>query len=312
MIDSSAAAKVNYISNRYGYLPSIVMASVFLTLFFLSMILHLVQLVKFRRYWFMGSMVVGCALEAVGWSLRLYGHKHVASRSPYIAELTLLVIAPTFFSAALYWALGVIFALVAPTKSFLPTKWFKIVFISSDFAALVIQAVGGGMAGAAGDDTKKLNTDSKVMLAGIALQLAVMTIYVAYGIYWTCRARRQVKLAGTKMQVMLGAMLLASCALIIRNGFRTAELHQGFRGKLAEKQLMMLFDGVPIAFATCLLNIIHPHWFLVTAPTVPPVADDEKATNASTTEVPAQPTNPASQESVKLPTNPASQESVKL
>ncbi|GAA5918091.1 hypothetical protein JCM1841_005247 [Sporobolomyces salmonicolor] len=300
MIDSKAAAKVSYISNRYGYLPSIVMASVFLTLFFLAMIIHLVQLIKFRRYWFMGTMVVGCALEAVGWSLRLYGHKHVASRSPYIAQLALLVIAPTFFSAALYWALAIIFALVAPTKSFLSTKWFKIIFISSDFVALVVQAVGGGMAGAAGDDMKKLNTDSKVMLAGIALQLAVMTLYAAYGIYWTCRARLQVKLAGPKTQVMLGALLLASCAIIVRNGFRTAELHQGFRGKLAETQRMMLFDGVPIAFATWLLIVIHPHWFLVTAPTVQPVADDEKATNASTTVVPVQPTNAASQESVKL------------
>ncbi|CEQ39108.1 SPOSA6832_00623 [Sporobolomyces salmonicolor] len=331
------------------------MASVFLTLFFLAMIIHLVQLIKFRRYWFMGTMVVGCALEAVGWSLRLYGHKHVASRSPYIAQLALLVIAPTFFSAALYWALAIIFALVAPTKSFLSTKWFKIIFISSDFVALVVQAVGGGMAGAAGDDMKKLNTDSKnavspfplsiadssVAAFQIALQLAVMTLYAAYGIYWTCRARLQVKLAGPKTQVMLGALLLASCAIIVRNvqpfmpwiphgrappGLprqtcgepgSSSRLHAVRLRTLTPRALSLPGDTThdalrrrshrfrnlaphPCSPLHLIESVIHPHWFLVTAPTVQPVADDEKATNASTTVVPVQPTNAASQESVKL------------
>ena len=41
------------------------------------------------------------AVEVIGYAFRLYSHSDVAARSPYIGQLATLVIAPTFFSAAL-------------------------------------------------------------------------------------------------------------------------------------------------------------------------------------------------------------------
>jgi hypothetical protein len=69
-------------------------------------------------------------------------------------QICVLVIAPTFFSAALYWAGGLIIAGVAPSTSsrWLSPKRFKIVFITADVVALVIQGVGGGLAGSAAAD----------------------------------------------------------------------------------------------------------------------------------------------------------------
>lgn len=68
-------------------------------------------------------------------------------------QICLLVIAPTFFSAALYWAGGLIIADVAAIESsashWLSPKWFSIIFLTGDFLALVIQGIGGGMAGSA-------------------------------------------------------------------------------------------------------------------------------------------------------------------
>jgi hypothetical protein len=66
-------------------------------------------------------------------------------------QICVLVIAPTFFSAALYWAGGLIIADVASARSsrWLSAKWFKIIFITADVVALVIQGIGGGMAGSA-------------------------------------------------------------------------------------------------------------------------------------------------------------------
>lgn len=60
-----------------------------------------------------------------------------------------LIIGPTFFSAALYWAGGIIIQNVARDKSWLSGKWFKTVYLTADVVSLVIQAVGGGMAGSA-------------------------------------------------------------------------------------------------------------------------------------------------------------------
>jgi hypothetical protein len=57
--------------------------------------------------------------------------------------------------------LGLIIALVAPSKTFVSAKWFKITFIVADVVSLVIQAIGGGQAGSAGDDRDKLHTGSR-------------------------------------------------------------------------------------------------------------------------------------------------------
>ncbi|CEQ39116.1 SPOSA6832_00606, partial [Sporobolomyces salmonicolor] len=254
--------------DSYGYTPSIAMCAVFLALYALSMVVHLGQTFKARRYWWMLLMPVGCLLELVGWAMRAYSHSDPSARSPYIGQLALLVIAPTFFSAALYWSLGLIIADVAPTRCWLSAKWFKALFLTADVISLVIQAVGGGMAGSAGDDVEKLKNGSKcallpllplaasppgltfsstfssIMLAGIAVQLAVMVLFVLYGSAWVLRAFREVRQSGRKMHLMLFALAIGSAAVIVRG----------------VTQIMMLFDAIPISV------IVHPAWFLVVSP----------------------------------------------
>jgi len=128
------------------------------------------------------------AVEVIGYAFRLYSHSDVAARSPYIGQLATLVIAPTFFSAALCrfhsliapprirlieppvayidWCLGLIIGIVSPKKSLISAKWFKITFVVADVVSLVIQAIGGGSAGSAGDDVQKLRTGSECVLLG--------------------------------------------------------------------------------------------------------------------------------------------------
>ncbi|GAA5873510.1 hypothetical protein JCM16303_001150 [Sporobolomyces ruberrimus] len=254
----------SYVFNKYGYSPSIAMNTIFVVLFAISLIAHTGQLVVARRSWFMTVMPIGCLLEVIGYAFRLYSHSDVAARSPYIGQLATLVIAPTFFSAALYWSLGLIIALVGPTKTFVSAKWFKIIFVVADIVSLVIQAIGGGSAGSAGDDYEKLRTGSRIMLAGIAFQLAVMVLFVFYGFYWSFRSRREISKAGSRMQLMLGALGVASACIIARGIFRTCELNEGFRGRLAEGQRFILVDAIPMIVCTLVLNAIHPAWFLVT------------------------------------------------
>ena len=82
----------------------------------------------------------------------------------YLASLQIccLVIAPTFYSAALYWAAGLAIANVAPQKSWLSGRAFKTFFIAADLVSLIVQAVGGGMAGSAvGTDPQQVETGSK-------------------------------------------------------------------------------------------------------------------------------------------------------
>ncbi|GAA5924194.1 RTA1 domain-containing protein [Sporobolomyces koalae] len=292
-MSATVPGPMSYLYNKYGYVPSVAMNTVFIVLFALSLVAHTAQLGIARRSWFMAVMPIGCLLEVIGYAFRLYSHGDVAARSPYIGQLASLVIAPTFYSAALYWSLGLIIALVAPTKTFVSAKWFKIIFVVADIVSLVIQAIGGGSAGSAGDDRDKLRTGSRIMLAGIAFQLAVMVLFVFYGFYWSVRARREIRQAGSRMQLMLGAIAFASACVIARGIFRTCELNEGFRGRLAEGQRYILVDAVPMVLATFILNVIHPAWFLVSnLPTIPFAntrAGQEPKNHSETTFSPATP-----------------------
>lgn len=51
-------------TRQYGYVPSISLAAVFLTVFGITTLLHLGQLVIARRYWWMVCMVIGGVCES--------------------------------------------------------------------------------------------------------------------------------------------------------------------------------------------------------------------------------------------------------
>ncbi|GAA5988307.1 hypothetical protein JCM11641_006657 [Rhodosporidiobolus odoratus] len=270
----AAQADTSYEEDPYGYGlqgPSLALNATFLALFILSFILHVGQLGISRRYWWMAVMPVGCACEILGWAARVWSHYNLPGDG-FIIQICVLVLAPTFFSAALYWSGGLIIEYVAPARSrWLSPKWFKIIFLTADIVSLVIQGIGGGMAGsAAGDDLDQLNRGSDIMLAGIIIQLVIMIFFSFYMLAWGWAARREIAKSGSRMQLFIAAIGVASAAIIIRGGFRTAELKQGFRGSLAENELMILFDGIPVAVASFLLNFFHPHWFLRLSPTALP------------------------------------------
>ncbi|GAA5857664.1 hypothetical protein JCM8547_004322 [Rhodosporidiobolus lusitaniae] len=257
--------------NSYGYNPSLALNLTFVALFAVSTLAHLVQIAVARRYWWMSVMVVGGALEILGWSARVWSHYSIESDG-YIIQICVLVIAPTFLSAAIYWCGGLIVADVAPSKSsrLLSPKWFKIGFVTADVVSLVIQAIGGGMAATAEDeDREQLESGGNIMLAGIIVQLVVMIFFSLYMLAWSWVARDEVRRSGSRIQLMLAALGVCSVAVIVRGGFRTAELNEGFSGPLAENEPMILLDAIPIAICTLVLNVIHPHWFLRLPPPSP-------------------------------------------
>ncbi|GAA5894586.1 RTA1 domain-containing protein [Sporobolomyces salmoneus] len=250
-----------YETTSYGYVPSISYGAIFITVFGLTLLAHTAQIVVSRKMYFMVCMSLGCLGEVIGWIFRLISHSQPANRNAYIGQISVLIISPTFFSAALYWALGVIIQLVAPRHSIISAKWFKILFVVADFISLVVQGIGGGMAGSAETDDQ-LDLGSNIMLGGIVFQLIVMIVYVAYGIYWSLKAKEEVARSGKKMRYMLYALFAASLCIIARGIFRTVELAEGFDGFLAVHEQYILIDAIPIAACSFILNLVHPAWFL--------------------------------------------------
>lgn len=94
---------------------------------------------------------------------------------------------------------------------------------------------------------------SKIMLAGIALQLVVMLIFVAAWALWTRASRADLSaLPGpARRAVRLQFIGIAICSLmiIVRGFFRCVELGDGFDGAVAQNESLFLLDAVPVSIA---------------------------------------------------------------
>ena len=139
------------------------------------------------------------------------------------------------------------------------------IFCTVDVISLVIQAVGGGMASVAFQQTPPGNTDlgTRIMVAGVLFQLAaiiVFSILFTWVILKGLKSRGEV-LRELKVRLVLGATVLSVMSLVARAVYRTIELLQGWEGYLitTEKYFFAL-DGAMMVLAVVVFNVARPGW----------------------------------------------------
>lgn len=94
----------------------------------------------------------------------------------YIVTIT---IGPAFFSAALYLSLARVIPVFGASNSRLHPRTYTVVFVLSDFVALVLQAAGGGLVAGSGPlDLETFDTGLSVLRAGLAFHVAGMLAFV--------------------------------------------------------------------------------------------------------------------------------------
>lgn len=163
----------------YGYYPNLSVNSFFIALFGLCMFLQL-GLGTWRRTWtYMGVVVVGCFGEAVGYVGRIIMHNNPWSGAGFKTQICCLVLAPSFLAAGIYVTLKHLVIYCGPENSRLKPRLYPWLFIGCDFGSIVLQAIGGGTAAAAGDhasNPKLLDVGNGLIVAGIAFQVATMGV----------------------------------------------------------------------------------------------------------------------------------------
>jgi hypothetical protein len=92
----------------------------------------------------------------------------------YIIGLT---IGPVFFAASIYLTLSRIIVHYGPEHSRFPPKTITLFFVSCDFIALVLQAVGGAIADTA-NTRAVVNAGTHTMVAGLSFQVLSLLIFV--------------------------------------------------------------------------------------------------------------------------------------
>ena len=106
-------------------------------------------------------------------------------------QICTIILGPTFICVSIYLTLKHVALTLNPSVSRIPPAWYPRIFLPADLSCLILQAIGGGLAAAAGHENKKLlDGGNNAIIAGIALQVVVLSAFGALGIDYWIRVRK--------------------------------------------------------------------------------------------------------------------------
>ncbi|PLB50918.1 RTA1 like protein [Aspergillus steynii IBT 23096] len=258
------------------YLPSIGGNAFFLALFSILLLMQMI-LIYYRAWAFSSTMVCGLILEILGYIGRIKLHNDPCQFTDFLLYLVCLTIGPAFFGAAIYLCLGrIIIIHEGEDVSRLRPRSYTIVFVTCDVISLILQAAGGAITSSATDNAVR-DMGVKVMIAGLAFQVAALGLFMAFGVDFAVRSNaRFVRFrpteprktpnpefvairAGKKWKLFLIGISTATVTIFIRSFFRVFELNGGFHSRLANNEpALMVLDGAMVSVACLWLTVMHP------------------------------------------------------
>ena len=246
----------------YGYFPALGASITFLILFAIALALHLYQGLRHRTWWFMGSMIIGCVCEILGYGGRILLWQDPFSFNGFMLQITMITLGPAFFSAAIYFTLSKIVVYLGREYSRLTPRAYYWIFIPCDLISLSLQGSGGGLSNSS-DGSSQIGVD--VAVAGLSFQVLTLCIFIALAVDFTVRFVKGRKRSGTKdrlptqFRIFVAFLSLAIVLILIRCIYRIDELSDGYSGPLIHNQgLFIGLEGVMIIIAAFCPNLAHP------------------------------------------------------
>ncbi|KAL8695248.1 MAG: hypothetical protein Q9218_000286 [Villophora microphyllina] len=265
---------------NYGYSPSLAAGIVFVVFFGTITTTHLALTIISRRWWQI-LFVLGGIGELLGWIGRTWASQCVYSDLAFEIQISCLIFSPAFFAAGIYIILGYFIRIFGPGTSPLTAKQYLWIFCSIDSATLTLQAIGGGLASAAGSKPDgNIKPGTNTMIVGIVFQLAANIVFAclfARVVYKTYRqgkgilnvdnlplpSRPQPATTTRRLRILAAATTLSTLALIARGVYRSVELIQGWRGYLITTERYFIgLDGALMVVALLVFVIANPHYLL--------------------------------------------------
>lgn len=148
--------------------------------------------------------------------------------------------------------LGRRFSPILPPKAILAT------FITLDVLATIIQIAGAALIGAYESDYKDSTVPNRILLVGLAIQVAAFTIFLVLLTIFVIRAKEEMK-KYKGFTLFTGALYLSALLVYLRTIFRLAETSQGVYGYLAQHEAFFgALEFAPIVLAVGVLAVVHP------------------------------------------------------
>ena len=159
--------------------------------------LHLLLDAYIGAWTFLIAMVGGGALELIGYVGRGYMYSNPWNKPMFEMQLVCLIIAPTFYAAAIYLTFKHVVLNFGHEHSRLKPALYTWIFIICDIISLVLQAIGGGTAAGA-TTNRAVNIGNDIMIAGIAFQVLSMLVFGLLAVEWALRILSARRKAGEK------------------------------------------------------------------------------------------------------------------
>lgn len=128
----------------YDYKPSKIAGAVFAILFLATSLVHLVQTIRHRTWYFI-AMIIGGIMECVGYAARVKSSQETPhwKMGPYIVQAILILVAPALVAATAYMILGrIILSSGGEKYSMIKKRWLTKIFVLGDILSFLILAAG--------------------------------------------------------------------------------------------------------------------------------------------------------------------------
>lgn len=252
-------------ATTYGYYPELGPNAFLLALFAVCFLASTVIGIWSKTWTYTLALGGGTLLEALGYLGRVMQHSNPWQKAAFEMQICCLVLGPSFVAAAIYLTLKHFVLYCGPQHSLLKARLYPWVFVGCDFASIVLQAIGGGVAagGGSSDNINIVNVGNNLIVTGIAFQVATMSacgvLVLTY--LWRYRKGRAERNAATeksdyeiskangtvsrKMYVFGGILVLAYFTVLIRCIYRIPEMSGGWGNPLMRKEKeFLLLDGM--------------------------------------------------------------------
>ncbi|KAF4633258.1 hypothetical protein G7Y89_g4864 [Cudoniella acicularis] len=248
----------------YRYNPSFAAAVIFIVLFGLSTLLHMVQL-GLRRTWYFIPFVIGGIFETIGYAARAVNSKQSPnwSTTPYAIQSLMVLLAPTLFAASIYMVLARIIKLTdGESHSIIKARFLTATFVTGDVLSFLAQSAGGGMLVQA-KTPDKLKLGQNVITGGLGIQVLFFGFFIIVAAIFHMRIRAAPSLRSQTVDVpwqqYLIILYVASTFIMIRSVFRIAEYVMGSDGLLLSHEIYLyIFDATLMFLMSAVFNVRHP------------------------------------------------------
>ena len=249
----------------YGYRPALGANITFLILFVIAMAIQTYQGVRWRTWWFMGAMIFGCICDILGYGGRIMLYLDPFSFNGFMLQITTITLGPAFFSAAIYFTLSRIVAYLGREYSRLPPQAYYWIFIPCDLVSLSLQGTGGGLSSSSSGGS---HVAVDISIAGLSFQVITLCVFIGMAIDFAIRFSKGQKRSAEKrilpkeFKIFIAFLSLAIIFILIRCGYRIAELKGGYTGPgsqlIRDEGLFIGLEGVMIILSAFCLCIGHP------------------------------------------------------